>query len=116
ALQAGDVLFVDTSHVVKLQSDVVYQLSTVLPRLNPGVWIHFHDIFTPYDYPIEWVTSHLFADNEQYALEALLNGGNRYAVELPLYVLWKEHFDCMRRFFPRGRQRAQGFWIRKQAE
>src|SRR5262249_12958664 len=45
ALQAGDVLFVDTSHVVKLQSDVVYILSTILPRLNPGTWIHFHDIF-----------------------------------------------------------------------
>jgi len=113
SLEAGDVLFIDTSHVVKLQSDVVYLLLTVLPSLKAGVWIHFHDVFTPYDYPSEWVTQSLFSCNEQYAVEALLSGGDRFSVELPLYALWKEHLATMKRFFPRGRLQPQGFWVRK---
>lgn len=113
SLHAGDVLFVDTSHVVKLQSDVVHVLGTILPSLKPGVWIHFHDVFTPYDYPVKWVTNPLFSNNEQYAVEALLTGGDRYSVELPLYLIWREHFAVMQRFFPRGRLQAQGLWMRK---
>jgi len=112
ALEAGDVLFVDTSHVVKLQSDVVRLLVTILPSLKPGVWIHIHDVFTPYEYPVDWVTNPLFSNNEQYALEALLSGGDRYSVELPLYLLWNEHLNEMHTFFPRGRLRPQALWIR----
>jgi len=115
SLEAGDALFIDTSHVVKFQSDVVHVLGTILPSLKSGVWIHVHDVFTPYDYPLDWLSSPLFSDNEQYVLEALLNGGDRYSVELPLYALWKEHFASMKKFFPRGQQRAGSFWIRKQA-
>jgi hypothetical protein len=53
--------------------------------LKPGVLVHFHDVFTPYDYPVKWVTNPLFSNNEQYAVEALLTGGDRFTVELPLY-------------------------------
>ena len=112
-LDAGDVLFVDTSHVVKTQSDVVHTLVTVLPMLTPGVWVHFHDVFTPYDYPVKWVTNPLFSNNEQYAVEALLTGGDRFIVELPLYFLWREHPADMERFFPRGKLQPQGLWIRQ---
>jgi predicted O-methyltransferase YrrM len=115
ALEAGDVLFIDTSHVVKLQSDVVHLLVTVLPSLKPGVVIHLHDIFTPYDYPVDWVTNPLFSCNEQYAVEAMLSGSGRYVVELPLYLLWKEHRDALTRFFPRGILLPGGFWLRKTA-
>ena len=114
-LDAGDVLFIDTSHVVKLQSDVTHALVTILPSLKAGVWIHVHDVFTPYDYPQEWVTHHLFTNNEQYAVEALLTGGERYVVELPLFLLWKDHRDELSRFFPRGTIRPHGFWLRKVA-
>jgi hypothetical protein len=112
-LESGDVLFIDTSHVVKFQSDVVQALVTILPALKPGVWIHVHDVFTPYDYPEEWLTQSRFSNNEQYALEALLSGGDRYSVELPLYLLWKEHAARLSAFFPQGRLRPQGFWMRK---
>jgi len=112
-LEGGDVLFIDTSHVVKTQSDVVHALVTVLPMLKPDVWVHFHDVFTPYDYPAKWVMSPLFSNNEQYAVEALLTGGDRFSVELPLYFLWREHPADMQRFFPRGRLQPQGLWIRK---
>ena len=54
-LSAGDVLFVDSSHVSKTNSDVNYVFFEILPRLSSGVYIHFHDIFYPFEYPKEWV-------------------------------------------------------------
>jgi hypothetical protein len=53
------------------------------------------------------------AFNEQYALECLLSGGNRYEVSIPLHCLFREHAADMQKFFPRGRERAQSFWLRK---
>jgi Methyltransferase domain len=113
SLEAGDVLFIDTSHVVKFQSDVVHALVAILPSLKPGVWIHIHDVFTPYDYPREWLSQSRFSNNEQYALEAMLSGGDRYDVELPLYLVWKEQISALMKLFPRGRSRPQSFWMRR---
>jgi hypothetical protein len=113
-LQAGDVLFIDTSHVLKLQSDVEHELLRILPSLAPGVWIHVHDIFTPYDYPDDWIWRPLrLGLNEQYALECLMSGGDRYRTELPLHLLFREHLPVMQKLFPRGRERAQSFWLSK---
>jgi hypothetical protein len=113
-LDADDVLFVDTSHVLKLQGDVEHEILRILPSLKMGVWIHFHDVFTPYDYPEDWLTKPTpFVGNEQYILEALLSGGDRYRIELPLYLIWKENFGALKSVFPRGSTRPQGFWIRK---
>jgi predicted O-methyltransferase YrrM len=114
ALEPGDVLFIDTSHVLKLQSDVEHELLRILPSLKPGVWIHFHDVFSPYDYPEDCVRMPVRMPwNEQYALETLLTGGGRYRVLLPLYLLWKEHRPELQRLFPRGRTRPHSFWIEK---
>lgn len=114
ALEPGDVLFIDTSHVLKLQSDVECELLRILPALKPGVWIHFHDIFTPYDYPEDCVRQPVRLPwNEQYALECLLSGGDRYQVELPLFLLWKEHAVSLQKLFPRGKTRPHSFWIQK---
>jgi len=113
-LQAGDALFIDTSHVLKIQSDVEHELLRILPSLASGVWVHIHDIFTPYDYPGDWVWRPVrMGLNEQYAVECLLSGGNRYQTELPLHWLFREHLPAMQAFFPRGRERAQSFWLRK---
>ncbi len=71
-LEAGDVLFIDSSHVSKTGSDVNYLLFEVLPRLKVGVKIHFHDIFFPHDYPKDWVLGEARSWNEQYVLRALL--------------------------------------------
>src|SRR5262249_55440508 len=70
-LQAGDVLFVYSSHVSKIGSDVNHILFHVLPALSPGVFVHFHDIFLPREYPQEWVARNWFW-NEQYVLLAFL--------------------------------------------
>lgn len=71
-LEAGDVLFIDSSHVSKTGSDVNYLYFEVLPRLACGVVVHIHDIFLPHDYPRDWVIDENRSWNEQYVLRALL--------------------------------------------
>jgi predicted O-methyltransferase YrrM len=114
ALEPGDVLFIDTSHVLKVQSDVEYELLRILPALRPGVWIHFHDVFSPYDYPEDCVRLPIrMSWNEQYGLESLLSGGSYYQVELPLFLLWKEHRAALQPLLVRGKSRPHSFWMRK---
>lgn len=71
-LGKGDVLFIDSSHVSKTGSDLNYLVFEILPRLNPGVLIHFHDIFLPREYPRQWVVDENRSWNEQYLVRALL--------------------------------------------
>lgn len=114
SLQPNDVLFIDTSHVLKIQSDVEHELLRILPSLPPKVWIHVHDVFTPYDYPEEWIWRPVrLPMNEQYALECLLSGGGNYEIELPIHLLVREYLPAMKDFFPRGRSQGQSIWIRK---
>lgn len=116
SLQAGDVLFIDTSHVLRTQNDVEFELLRVLPGLAPGVWIHIHDIFTPYDYPEEWIFGAPRAgNNEQYAVECLLSGGGRFQVELPLFSLWKERRIALDPLCPGAKDRPAAFWLTRQA-
>ena len=114
-LEAGDVLFIDTSHVIKTQNDVEYELIQILPSLNAGVWVHIHDIFTPYDYPEEWLVGrhpNRGGNNEQYALECLLSGGGDWEVALPTYLLWKDHASAFRQLIEAD-FRPASFWIKK---
>jgi predicted O-methyltransferase YrrM len=71
-LNAGDILFIDSTHVAKTGSDVNYLFFEILPRLKRGVYIHIHDIFLPNEYPKEWVITVNRSWNEQYLLRALL--------------------------------------------
>jgi hypothetical protein len=81
ALRAGDVLFVDGSHRVFMNSDVTVLFLEVIPRLEPGVLVHLHDILLPEDYPPEWA-DRFYA--EQYLLAAwLLGGGEGLEIVLP---------------------------------
>jgi predicted O-methyltransferase YrrM len=70
-LDAGDVLFIDSTHVVKTGSDVVFLLLQVVPRLKPGVVVHVHDIHWPFTYPQRWLREGR-AWNEVYQVQALL--------------------------------------------
>ena len=90
ALGPGDFLFIDTSHTVKTGGDVVFLLQEVLPRLAPGVIIHIHDIFLPWDYPQEWVLVGR-AWNEQYAVRSFLSFNS--AFEIMLSVAWLSQFE-----------------------
>jgi hypothetical protein len=89
-LQAGDVLFIDSSHTLKTGGDVVFLLHEILPRLARNVTIHIHDIFLPWDYPQEWVFTGR-AWNEQYAVRSFLTFNS--AFEIRLGVAWMSHFQ-----------------------
>ncbi|MDZ4715991.1 MAG: class I SAM-dependent methyltransferase [Cytophagales bacterium] len=71
-LEENDILFIDSSHMIRPGGDVLFEYLQVLPRLKPGVLVHVHDIFTPHDYPALWVTDEIRFWNEQYLLEAFL--------------------------------------------
>jgi len=70
-LDAGDLLFIDSSHVVKCGSDLQFLMFDVLPRLPVGVFVHFHDVFDGFEYPAEWLLNGMYW-NEDYLLRAFL--------------------------------------------
>lgn len=80
-LEANDILFIDSSHVSKVGSDVNHLLFHVLPRLRAGVLIHFHDIFYPFEYPLEWLQEGR-AWNEAYLVRAFLQNNSTYQILL----------------------------------
>jgi predicted O-methyltransferase YrrM len=79
-LEANDILFVDSSHVGKTGSDVNYYLFQILPRLKPGVIIHIHDIFWPFEYLAEWVLTDKRSWNEAYLLHAFLQYNDAFEI------------------------------------
>jgi predicted O-methyltransferase YrrM len=89
-LDAGDILFIDSSHVVQIGSDVEYLFLEVLPQLRPGVLVHVHDIFFPAQYPREWVLGKFIFWNEQYLLQAFLAFNDSFK------TLWAGRFMSLR--------------------
>lgn len=85
SLDANDIVYIDNSHRTFMNSDVTVSFLDIMPRLKPGVFLHFHDICWPLDYPADWAKRYY---NEQYILGALLaNGLTNYEVLLPNYWL-----------------------------
>ena len=91
ALEADDILFIDSSHVGKTGSDVNYLFFEVLPRLRPGVVIHVHDIFLPEDYLQDWAINDNRSWNEQYLLRALLMYSGAFKPMFGCYYAWLTH-------------------------
>lgn len=95
-LEEGDILFIDSSHVSKVASDVNYLIFEIFPRLNKGVYIHFHDIFYPFEYPEKWIMVDGFIWNELYLLRAFLQNNPKYSIQFfqsMLQYKYKEIFD-----------------------
>lgn len=80
ALESGDLLFIDSSHVVKCGSDLQFLMFEILPHLRPGVFVHFHDVFYPFDYPPEWLMEGRYW-NENYFLRAFLSYNSEWSIE-----------------------------------
>ncbi|HEX3894066.1 MAG TPA: class I SAM-dependent methyltransferase [Terracidiphilus sp.] len=99
-LEAGDVLFIDSSHVVAMDSDVLYEMLRILPMLTPGVLIHFHDIFAPLDYPEKFVKRNLCFWGEQYMLEAFLSFNRAFKVVWAASAMQQWHAEVLREAFP----------------
>ena len=92
-LESGDILFVDSTHVTKTRSDVNYILFEILPILNRGVLIHFHDIFYPFEYPKDWVFRG-FNWNEDYILKAFLMYNEKFEIKIFSEYLHKHHKEA----------------------
>ena len=90
SLEAGDLLFIDSSHVCKTGSDVNYLYLQILPQLKPGVRIHIHDIFLPHEYLREWVIDENRSWNEQYLLHALLMFSSGFKVLFANYYAFQK--------------------------
>jgi hypothetical protein len=111
----GDLLFIDSSHVIRPQGDVVTEYLDILPILAPGVLVHIHDIFTPRDYPKEWVTDSLLLWNEQYLMEAFLSENLSWRVIGAVNFLKHHHFEALVRACPNLTQSSEpgSFYIEK---
>jgi len=111
-LDAGDVLFVDSSHVSKTGSDVNRIILQVLPRLKPGVYVHFHDIFIPADYPKEWIAQGL-SWNEQYLLQAFLDFNPCFRVVYGSAIARELHPRELKQFLGDNPAHGGSFWLQR---
>lgn len=113
-LGPNDILFIDTTHIVKVGSDVNYLYLEVLPRLKPGVVVHIHDIFLPGDYPQSWVEKLRLFWNEQYLLHAFLIFNSGFEILFMNNYMGEKYPQEMRAVFPRSPWWGGGsFWMRR---
>ena len=114
-LGANDVLFIDSSHLITTGGDVSYLYLQVLPRLSPGVLIHAHDIFLPFEYPQEFVVKERWGWNEQYLLHALLIGNSGLEIIWPSCYMWQLHRAAVQNVIPSERfsPPPSSFWMLK---
>lgn len=114
-LRSGDILFIDTTHTVKTGGEVNRIILDVLPVLAPGTFVHFHDIFLPWEYPYEFLADRNFFWSEQYLLQAFLAFNREFEVVLPVHALNREFPAQIEQLIPSARPglRAAAFWLRR---
>jgi hypothetical protein len=116
-LQENDILFIDSSHVIRPQGDVLFEYLEILPSLNPGVIVHVHDIFSPKNYLTEWLQDHVRFWNEQYLLEAFLSHNDSWQIVGALNYLHHNHYDKLKSVAPflTSEREPGSFYIQKTA-
>jgi hypothetical protein len=114
SLEAQDVLFIDSSHVVRIGGDVNFLILEVLPRLQPGVVVQMHDVFLPREYPRDWVVDMRRFWSEQYLLQAFLAFNTAFRVLLANSYLDARYPDALRNTFPNSPWWGGGsFWLQR---
>jgi methyltransferase family protein len=116
SLEANDILFIDSSHVVKTGGDVVYEYLEILPRLKTGVLVHCHDIFLPAEYPKEWILQNRRFWTEQYLLQAFLTFNHSFEVLMAgsfLHLFHPEKLRAAFRSYDPERVWPGSFWMRR---
>jgi Methyltransferase domain len=115
SLAADDVLFVDTTHTVKFAGEVTHLILEVLPRLAPGVVVHFHDIFLPWPYPRAWLEASRRFWAEQYLLQAFLSFNSDFETLLANHALALSLPDRLQRVIPSFAPGVKpgGYWLRR---
>ena len=112
-LRENDILFIDSTHVAKFNSDVNYAIHNILPSLAGGVYIHFHDIFYPFEYPLDWLLEGR-AWNEQYMLRAFLEYNKAFEVVMFNTYLTEMYEATIKNRFPLLYKNTGGsIWIKK---
>lgn len=99
-LEADDILFIDSSHVIRPQGDVLFEYLELLPTLNKGVVVHVHDIFSPKNYLEQWLINDMRFWNEQYLLEAFLTHNRDWKIVGALNYLHHNHYEQLRSVAP----------------
>lgn len=115
-LNENDILFIDSSHILTIGSDVYYEFLEILPRLKKGVIIHFHDIFLPAEYSKKVILKDHHFFNEQYLLQAFLAFNDSYKILWAgsyMYLNYEKKLDKELRLFKGGRKYPKSFWIQK---
>lgn len=117
ALRANDILFIDSSHVFGIGSDVAWLVLEVLPLLVPGVIVHFHDIHLPFAYPRDYSARQRWFWNEQFALQAFLANNADFEILLAGFELTTQSIAEFRSAFPAWSPETHGptssFWMRR---
>jgi hypothetical protein len=112
-LEAGDILFIDSSHVVKAGSDCQLLFSDILPKLNPGTLIHFHDVFHRFEYPPKWLREGR-GWNEQYILRAFLQFNSEFKIKLFTQYMIVRHREWFEQHMPNCLRNAGAqIWIER---
>lgn len=114
-LGEGDILFIDSSHIIRPGNDVLVEYLEILPLLQKGVLVHIHDIFSPRDYPKKWITEEYRFWNEQYLLEAFLYFNHSFRVMFSVNHLSHDFFEVASRTLIHMTTDAEpgSFWIEK---
>jgi predicted O-methyltransferase YrrM len=114
-LDTDDILFIDSTHVSKPGSDINWLFFRVLPRLKPGVVIHVHDVFYPFEYPDDWLSERR-SWNESYLLRSFLSYNNAFQIIFFSSWIWQVHPEVVRRYLPESiDQRPGSIWLRRVA-
>ncbi len=95
-LEEDDILFIDSSHIIRPEGDVLFEYLELIPSLNTGVIVHAHDIFSPRNYLEEWLISEVKFWNEQYLLEAFLTHNNNWKIIGSLNYLHHGHYEKLK--------------------
>lgn len=99
-LEENDILFIDSSHIIRPQGDVLFEYLELLPTLNKGVIVHVHDIFSPKNYLKQWLEDEVRFWNEQYLLEAFLSHNNSWKIIGALNYLHHNHYEKLKSIAP----------------
>ena len=114
-LEKNDILFIDSSHMIRPQGDVLTEFLSIIPVMKSGVLIHIHDIFTPKDYLDEWILTEHRLWNEQYLLEAFLSFNSDFRIIGALNYLqhnYRKEIHAVSPILATKKQREPGsFWL-----
>lgn len=99
-LEENDILFIDSSHIIRPDGDVLFEYLELIPSLSKGVIVHVHDIFSPRNYLSAWLTSEVLFWNEQYLLEAFLSHNSSFKIIGSLNNLHHNHYEKLKAVCP----------------